>query len=65
MQVLLTTVAFAAVVSAQPVSQCSPGNTQCCNSVQSASSSQVSSLLGLLGVVLPVEDKTKLVGLGC
>ena len=34
------------------VSQCNTGSTQCCNSVQSASSSTINLLTGLLGIVL-------------
>ncbi|KAF5362464.1 hypothetical protein D9756_002080 [Leucocoprinus leucothites] len=46
-----------------PVSQCNTGSIQCCNSVQSSSSSLVGLLAGLLGIVLgPVEA---LVGVNC
>ncbi|KIJ28120.1 hypothetical protein M422DRAFT_235749 [Sphaerobolus stellatus SS14] len=53
----------AAAPSPQSVSQCNTGSISCCNTVQSASSSAVSSLLGLLGIVLG--DITGQVGLGC
>ncbi|EEB98890.1 hypothetical protein MPER_01523, partial [Moniliophthora perniciosa FA553] len=39
---------------------CSTGPVQCCNSVQSASSSPVSNILGLLGIV--VSDPNALPG---
>ncbi|EGO01039.1 hypothetical protein SERLA73DRAFT_179079 [Serpula lacrymans var. lacrymans S7.3] len=45
------------------VSQCNTGDLQCCNSVESASSSGVADLLGLLGIVLG--DITGLVGITC
>jgi len=44
-------------------SQCNVGSLQCCESVQASSSSLVSLLLGLLGVV--VGDITGQVGLTC
>ncbi|KAI0643532.1 fungal hydrophobin [Trametes meyenii] len=42
---------------------CSTGSLQCCNQVQSANSLGVSTLLGLLGVVL--QDLDILVGVSC
>ncbi|KAK7438439.1 Hydrophobin-3 [Stygiomarasmius scandens] len=43
--------------------QCNTGSIQCCNSVQDASSSGVSTLAGLLGIVLgPITGQ---VGLTC
>ncbi|KIJ29214.1 hypothetical protein M422DRAFT_235347 [Sphaerobolus stellatus SS14] len=53
----------AAAPSPQSVSQCNTGTASCCNTVQSASSNPVSTLLGLLGIV--VGDVTAMVGLGC
>ncbi|KIK67773.1 hypothetical protein GYMLUDRAFT_237980 [Collybiopsis luxurians FD-317 M1] len=47
----------------EPASSCTTGPIQCCNSVQSASSSGVGLLLGLLGIVL--QDLDVLVGLDC
>ncbi|KAF5393175.1 hypothetical protein D9757_001292 [Collybiopsis confluens] len=47
----------------EPASSCSTGPVQCCNSVQSASSSVVGLLLGLLGIVL--SDLNVDVGLTC
>ena len=59
-----TTVTVTATATAtEPVSQCNTGSLQCCNSVQSASSSGVPGLLGLLGIVL--QDLNVLVGLTC
>ncbi|KAH9477480.1 sc3 hydrophobin [Psilocybe cubensis] len=46
-----------------PASQCNTGDLQCCNSVQAGDSDAVSSILGLLGIVL--QDVTALVGLNC
>ncbi|KAH7872160.1 hydrophobin 2 [Lentinula edodes] len=47
----------------EPASSCSTGPIQCCDSVQSASSSPVAILLGLLGIVL--QDVNVNVGLTC
>ncbi|KIK53762.1 hypothetical protein GYMLUDRAFT_925512 [Collybiopsis luxurians FD-317 M1] len=47
----------------EPASSCTTGPIQCCQSVQSASSSPVSILLGLLGIVL--QDLNVDVGLTC
>ncbi|KAL5480459.1 hypothetical protein ACEPAI_1729 [Sanghuangporus weigelae] len=44
-------------------SSCSTGPVQCCDSVQSASSSEASNMLGLLGVAL--QDVNVPVGLNC
>ncbi|KAF8155516.1 hydrophobin-251 [Crassisporium funariophilum] len=46
-----------------PSSQCNVGTLSCCNSVQDASSSAVTSLLGLLGVIL--DGLTGQVGVNC
>ncbi|KAH7907316.1 hydrophobin 2 [Hygrophoropsis aurantiaca] len=44
-------------------SQCNTGSVQCCDSVQNASSPDVTGLAGLLGIVLsPITGQ---VGLGC
>ncbi|THU98558.1 hydrophobin-domain-containing protein [Dendrothele bispora CBS 962.96] len=43
--------------------QCNTGPVQCCNSIQSASSSTATSLLGLLGIIL--QDLNVLVGINC
>ncbi|KAJ3808150.1 hydrophobin 2 [Lentinula lateritia] len=47
----------------EPASNCSTGPIQCCNSVQSASSTPVTTILGLLGIVL--QDLNVDVGLTC
>jgi len=54
--------AFALAVPA-PANQCNTGSAQCCNSVQSANSTEVTNILGPLGVVLG--DLTAQVGLQC
>ncbi|KAH9479145.1 Fruiting body protein SC1 [Psilocybe cubensis] len=46
-----------------PSNQCNTGSLQCCDSTQSATSSSVAGLLGLLGVV--VGSVTGLVGVNC
>ncbi|KDR81005.1 hypothetical protein GALMADRAFT_136068 [Galerina marginata CBS 339.88] len=46
-----------------PSNQCNTGSIQCCNSVQSSSSSVVTLLAGLLGVVLG--SVTGQVGVNC
>ncbi|KAJ8497099.1 hypothetical protein ONZ45_g12192 [Pleurotus djamor] len=46
-----------------PASQCTTGDIQCCNSVQSSKSDAVGLILGLLGVVLGAVEV--LVGLNC
>ncbi|TFK51392.1 fungal hydrophobin [Heliocybe sulcata] len=48
---------------AEPAGNCNTGPVQCCNSVQSASDPVVSTLAGLLGIVLP--DANAMVGLTC
>ncbi|KIJ25109.1 hypothetical protein M422DRAFT_193852, partial [Sphaerobolus stellatus SS14] len=46
-----------------PISQCTTGDAQCCNSVTTANDPSAAKLLGLLGVV--IQDVDVLVGLGC
>ncbi|KAF5348076.1 hypothetical protein D9758_010047 [Tetrapyrgos nigripes] len=64
---ILTISALATLAAATgtpaPASQCNTGNLQCCNSVQSSNTGLVSSLLGLLGVVLGSVDAQ--VGVTC
>ncbi|EJD00318.1 hydrophobin 2 [Fomitiporia mediterranea MF3/22] len=57
-----TTVTVTPTPTQQP-GQCNTGPIQCCQSVQPASSSAASTLLGLLGIVL--QDLTVDVGLTC
>ncbi|TFK35244.1 fungal hydrophobin-domain-containing protein [Crucibulum laeve] len=66
----LATVALATLATATPVrrtgipaSQCTTGPVQCCNSVQPASSTAVTTLFGLLGIVL--QNLNVDVGLTC
>ncbi|EJC98269.1 fungal hydrophobin [Fomitiporia mediterranea MF3/22] len=58
-----TVTVTAVPTTTQPASQCYTGHIQCCNSVQSASDPAVTTLLGLLGIVL--SDLDVLVGLTC
>ncbi|KAL5529937.1 hypothetical protein ACEPAF_6194 [Sanghuangporus sanghuang] len=55
-----TTVTVTETIS---ISQCNTGSLLCCNDVQEASSSDATSILGLLGVIL--HDLNVLVGLNC
>ncbi|KAI6024248.1 hydrophobin-251 [Pisolithus marmoratus] len=61
------TASFAVLAAATPVEvrdgQCNSGSIYCCNSLQDASSSTVTTLLGLLGVALG--SVTGQVGLNC
>ncbi|KAJ3516277.1 hypothetical protein NLJ89_g1223 [Agrocybe chaxingu] len=62
----LATIALATLAVATPVKrqgQCNTGPIQCCQSVQTAGSSPLAGLLGLLGVVVGPIDA--LVGLTC
>ncbi|KAI0765930.1 hydrophobin [Trametes elegans] len=65
--VIYTTAVFTALAAATPVPQgsgsCNTGPISCCNEVRSASDTGVTTLLGLLGVVL--DDITASVGLQC
>ncbi|KAH8111658.1 fungal hydrophobin [Phellopilus nigrolimitatus] len=61
--VATTTVTVTATPTATTVSQCNTGPIQCCQSVQSSSSSEVGLVSGLLGVVLQGVDVP--VGLTC
>ncbi|EIW80221.1 fungal hydrophobin [Coniophora puteana RWD-64-598 SS2] len=54
---------FALAAPAATTNQCNTGSAQCCNTVDSASSPQVATVLGLLGIV--VGDITGQVGLQC
>ncbi|KAJ3914894.1 hydrophobin 2 [Lentinula edodes] len=47
----------------EPASSCSTGPVQCCDSVESATSSPVAAILSLLGIVL--QDLNVNVGLTC
>ncbi|KAL5529945.1 hypothetical protein ACEPAF_6202 [Sanghuangporus sanghuang] len=58
-----TVTVTATSTATQPASQCNTGDLQCCNSVQSSSSSDATGLLALLGIVLQGVDIP--VGLTC
>ncbi|KAG7442195.1 fungal hydrophobin [Guyanagaster necrorhizus] len=60
-----TTVSTTATTTATsiPASECSTGNTQCCNALERADDSAVGVIFGLLGVVL--QDLEALVGITC
>ncbi|KAF8976138.1 hypothetical protein BDQ17DRAFT_1395174 [Cyathus striatus] len=64
---VFTTLALATFAAATgtpiPASQCTTGNLQCCNSTGTAKNSAISTLLGLLGIV--ISDITALVGVTC
>ncbi|KIJ67292.1 hypothetical protein HYDPIDRAFT_84585 [Hydnomerulius pinastri MD-312] len=60
---VISAASFALLAVATGSSECDTGSLQCCNSVQAADSSAVTTLLGLLGIV--VGDLTGQVGLGC
>ncbi|TEB33731.1 fungal hydrophobin [Coprinellus micaceus] len=62
---LIAALALASVVAATPTkrAECSTGPIQCCNSVQKAGAPAVSTLLGLLGIV--VQDVNIPVGVTC
>ncbi|KAF9564246.1 fungal hydrophobin [Agrocybe pediades] len=61
----LQALAFSCLAAATPVrrDQCDTGTLQCCNSVQAADSTAVSTILALLGV--NVQNVNALVGLTC
>ncbi|KAF9474374.1 fungal hydrophobin [Pholiota conissans] len=52
-----------AAATASPSNQCNTGSLQCCNSTAKATDPAISTLLGLLGIV--VQDVTALVGVTC
>ncbi|KAL1947096.1 hypothetical protein VTO73DRAFT_14057 [Trametes versicolor] len=54
---------LAAATSLQARGSCSTGPIQCCQSTETAGSAAVSTLLGLLGIV--VQDANVLVGVTC
>ncbi|KAI0628645.1 hydrophobin [Trametes polyzona] len=64
---IFTTAVFTALAAATPVPQgsasCNTGPINCCQDVRSANDTSVTTLLGLLGVV--VQDLTASVGLQC
>ena len=57
------TATLAAATGSSPSNQCNTGAAQCCNSTADAKQPVVSSLLGLLGVV--VQDITGQIGVNC
>ncbi|KAF5348086.1 hypothetical protein D9758_010065 [Tetrapyrgos nigripes] len=52
----ISALATLAVATDAPASQCNTGGLQCCNSVQTTPTSLVSTILGLLGIVLGSAD---------
>ena len=61
---IVSSLALLAVATPTPqAGQCNTGPIQCCNSVQTAGSSGIAPLLGLLGVV--VQGVNALVGINC
>ncbi|KAK7472098.1 sc3 hydrophobin [Stygiomarasmius scandens] len=61
--VTTTVTVTAPATTVTQASQCNTGNLQCCNSVQSANDPAVTTLLGLLGIV--VQSVDALVGITC
>ncbi|KAF8969406.1 fungal hydrophobin-domain-containing protein [Flammula alnicola] len=61
--VALATTLAAATLTRRQSDQCNTGSIQCCNSVQSASTPSVATLLGLLGIA--AQGVTGLVGVTC
>lgn len=59
----LSAFAVAVPTGSNPSNQCNTGSAQCCNSMATASQPAVSTLLGLLGVV--IQDVTAQIGLSC
>ncbi|TFK65623.1 fungal hydrophobin [Pluteus cervinus] len=60
---VLPMLANAVAVLPRQTGDCNTGSINCCNSVQSSSTTSVTQLAGLLGIALP--DLGALVGLSC